>query len=79
MDLLEYYHNTGKCPDWAYYQLNGKTTQENYNAIVARRHEYIQEKLNQERLEALVEKEVAERLEDTVADALEDIFAGFGK
>ena len=63
MDLLEYYHNTGKCPDWAYYQLNGKTAQENYNAIVARRPEYIQEKLNQERLEALVEKEVAERLD----------------
>lgn len=79
MDLLEYYHNTGKCPDWAYYQLNGKTAQENYNAIVARRHDYFQELLNQERLEALVEKEVAERLEDTVADALEDIFAGFGK
>ena len=74
MDLLEYYHNTGKCPDWAYYQLNGKTAQENYNAIVARRHAYFQELLK-----ALVEKEVAERLEDTVADALEDIFAGFGK
>ena len=47
MDLLEYYHNTGKCPDWAYYQLNGKTAQENYNAIVARRHAYFQELLNQ--------------------------------
>lgn len=79
MELLEYYHRTGKCPEWAYNQLNGKTAQENYNAIVARRHEFIQELLNQERLEALVEKEVAKRLEDTVADALEDIFAGFGK
>lgn len=79
MDLLEYYHNTGKCPHWAYYQLNGKTAQENYNAIGARRHAYFQELLNQERLEALVEKEVADRLEDTVADTLEDIFAGFGK
>jgi hypothetical protein len=37
MELLEYYHNTGKCPDWAYYQLNGKTAQENYNAIIANR------------------------------------------
>lgn len=79
MDLLEYYHNTGKCPDRYYNQLNGKTAQENYNAILARRQEFIRELLNQERLEALVEKEVAKRLEDTVADALEDIFAGFGK
>lgn len=37
MELLEYYHNTGKCPDWAYYQLNGKTAQENYQAILANR------------------------------------------
>ena len=37
MDLLEYYHAAGKCPDWAYYQLNGKTAQENYQAILASR------------------------------------------
>lgn len=58
MELLEYYHRTGKCPDRYYNQLNGKTAQENYDAALHRRQEFIQEKLNQERLEALVEKEV---------------------
>lgn len=79
MELLEYYHRTGKCPDRYYNQLNGKTAQENYEAALHRRQEFIQELLNQERLEALVEKEVQERLEETVAAALEDLLKGFGK
>jgi hypothetical protein len=27
---IEYYHNRGLMPDWAYYQQNGKSAQENY-------------------------------------------------
>lgn len=27
---IEYYHNSGKMPDWAYYQVNGKSAEENY-------------------------------------------------
>ena len=79
MDLLEYYHPTGQCPDWAYYQLNGKTAQENYNTILSRRNNGNLERMNRERFEALVEKAVAERLDKAVADALEDLLAGFGK
>ena len=45
MDLLEYYHRTGKCPDRYYNQLNGKTADENYQAILARRQEYYRELL----------------------------------
>ena len=29
--VVEFYHNQGKMPDWAYYQLNGKSAQENFN------------------------------------------------
>lgn len=79
MELLEYYHNTGKCPDWAYYQLNGKTAQENYQAILANRQAWIQELMEEKRLEALVEKQVEERLGEAVEKALGDLFAGFGK
>ena len=27
---IEYYHDKGQMPDWIYYQVNGKTAQENY-------------------------------------------------
>lgn len=28
--LVELYHSSGWMPDWVYYQVNGKTAQENY-------------------------------------------------
>ena len=28
--MVEFYHDQGWMPDWAYYQLNGKSAQENY-------------------------------------------------
>ena len=28
--MVEFYHDRGWMPDWAYYQLNGKSAQENY-------------------------------------------------
>lgn len=30
-EQIEYLHNTGKMPDWVYYQQNGASAQENYN------------------------------------------------
>ena len=30
-EQIEYLRNSGKMPDWAYYQQNGATAQENYN------------------------------------------------
>ena len=33
---IEYYHNRGLMPDWAYYQQNGKSAEENYAAQKAR-------------------------------------------
>lgn len=79
MELLEYYHRTGKCPDWAYNQLNGKSAQENYIAILAKRDKWIQERMEEKRLGSLVEKTVEESLGKAVEDALADLFAGFGK
>ena len=79
MDLLEYYHKTGKCPDRYYNQLNGKTAQENYNAMLERRREYLREQMEQERLERQVEQEVEKRLEKIVEDTLADLLSGFGK
>jgi len=30
-EQIEYLHDSGKMPDWVYYQQNGVTAQENYN------------------------------------------------
>ena len=30
-EQIEYLHDSGKMPDWAYYQQNVATAQENYN------------------------------------------------
>ena len=38
-EQAEYYHSIGKMPDWIYYQLNGKTAQENYNDFHRRQAE----------------------------------------
>lgn len=29
-EMLEYLHDSGQMPDWAYYQQNGKSASENY-------------------------------------------------
>ena len=69
MDLLEYYHSTGKCPDWAYYQLNKKSIQENYREIKSR-----QDALQRERRQdAKLDKAAQDQLELTVAAALEEV------
>jgi hypothetical protein len=56
MDLLEYYHRTGKCPDRYYYQLNGKDAGTNYAEIQRRRAEDTRKLLEDRRLEQLIEK-----------------------
>ena len=35
---IEYYHNSGLMPDWIYYQVNGKTAEENYRDILMKRN-----------------------------------------
>ena len=37
-DQVELYHNLGLMPDWVYYQLNGKSANENYRDIVNKRN-----------------------------------------
>ena len=38
---IEYYHNSGLMPDWIYYQVNGKTAEENYRDISMKRNIFI--------------------------------------
>ena len=55
-EQVELYHNLGLMPDWAYYQLNGKSANENYRDIVNKRNTAFKEEL----LKALHKSQTAE-------------------
>ena len=55
-DQVELYHNLGLMPDWVYYQLNGKSANENYRDIVNKRNQAFKDEL----LKALHEPQTAE-------------------
>lgn len=75
IEQIEYLYEMGMMPDWVYYQVNGKSAQENYNDIHM--------KLCKEAREAArhnwkgFEKECEEKATAAVNEALEKIFDGF--
>lgn len=82
-EMIEYLHDTGKMPDWVYYQQNGKSLQENYNAQKLKQQKQIQELLNNRRrreeeakaekeLEAQIEKKVSETVENALKEVLKE-------
>lgn len=62
---IEELHESGKMPDWVYYQLNGKTAQENYRKIQLKR---------QKQNETFILSLVKSMLSATVKTALDEIF-----
>lgn len=75
-EMIEYYHNSGKMPDWVYYQVNGKTAQENYIEIKNKnrekyRKQYIENFINsnnKENIEKELEKEIEKALDNLLKD-----------
>lgn len=63
---IEYYHNSGLMPDWVYYQVNGKTAQENYIDIVAKRDNEIE-------LEESITKQIEEAIDRHFDDILKEL------
>ena len=61
---IEFWHNKGAMPDFAYYQLNGKSPLENYLA---------QKRKMQDKFEDMVQAEVEKELQPTVEKALDQI------
>ena len=55
-EQVELYHNLGLMPDWVYYQLNGKSANENYRDIVNKRNQAFKNEL----LKTLHEPQTAE-------------------
>ena len=72
---IEYYHNSGLMPDWIYYQVNGKTAEENYRDILMKR--------NKEYRDLIVDRElvdtISKRLEETIDNCLDNIISKLGK
>lgn len=51
LEQIENLHDTGKMPDWIYYQQNGKSLSENYFRIKNEMHRKWREKLLMQRAE----------------------------
>lgn len=57
---IEKLHNSGKMPDWYYYQVNGRTFQENYDEIRKNRYTKHNETIEE------VRKKIEKALEKTI-------------
>lgn len=67
---IEYLHNTGKMPDWVYYQQNGASAQENYNRQKLEQSQRITQKLQEKELEEIIMKKVETILEDLFSNII---------
>ena len=69
-EQIEYLHNAGKMPDWAYYQQNGATEQENYNRQKLEQRQRITQKLQEKELEEIIMKKIETILEDLFSNII---------
>lgn len=72
-EQIEYLHNSGKMPDWAYYQQNGATAQENYNRQIQAFRNRMMERQQQEQQQKEIEKQIEDKLEEILGDLLKDL------
>ena len=89
-EQIEWLHDNGKMPDWAYFQQNGKTAQQNYVEATRRAKEKIlkqyeeqqaeaRRKAEEKKLEAELEKKLEKQLEKTLEKALDELLKDFNK
>ena len=76
-EMIEYYHNRGLMPDWWYYQVNGKTAEENYIDMVNRRSLKFRDEMLREEEKKELEKELEVKLEETLEKVLNDLLKDF--
>lgn len=76
-EQVEYLHNTGKMPDWAYYQQNGNGITENYREQKAKIHQKTKQesKGNQQEkeLEDYIQKDIEEIVQKSINEVLQNI------
>ena len=69
-EQIEYLHNTGKMPDWVYYQQNGASAQENYNRQKLEQRQRMTQQLQEKELEEIIMKKVETILEDLFSNII---------
>ena len=76
-DQLDYLHDTGKMPDWIYYQQNGKSASENYREQKLKIKQRFKDAVKEDQIRREAEARAAERfrddLENEVQTALDKI------
>lgn len=80
LEKIEYLHDIGAMPDWAYYQQNGKTAEENFRIQQQKRQVETRRRMEEERrrkefekeLEAETEKKAAATIEKVLDELLKD-------
>lgn len=75
--MVELYHNNGLMPDWIYYQLNGKSAEENYRDIINKRSAIYREQIIKGKEKTELEKEIEKQAEKVIDKALDNIFKDF--
>lgn len=71
--MIEYYHNNGLMPDWYYYQVNGKSAEENYEEQMIKFRAKCKRLLAKEREQKELEKEIENQVNVAFNKALVDI------
>ena len=91
LEQIEYLHNRGLMPDWAYYQQNGKSAQANFNEQTMKfieDHRRRQEEEKQRKAkeaqqrkeeEKALEAEIEKQVEKAIEKALDELLKDFGK
>lgn len=72
-EKIEYYHNNGSLPDWIYYQVNGKSMQENYIEQITKFTNECIERLNKQREREELEKEIEKQFSVAIDNILDDV------
>ena len=73
LEQVESFHNQGVMPDWIYYQLNGKSLQENYQDVIHKMQQDFRKKQQEELQNQEIEKEVSEYVEKSLDNILDKL------
>ena len=76
-ELIEQLHDSGKIPDWAYYQQNGATAQENYNRQIQAFRNRLRDRQPEIQQRKEIEKQIEKQLEDKIEETLEELLKDF--
>lgn len=72
-EQVEYLHNTGKMPDWAYYQQNGNGITENYREQKVKIDQRIIQDIERKQYGKETEKNIQESIEEIIQKSMIEI------